>query len=152
VYPLGAYVGKHPVEECIHASTGCFSHRFSVKAFGKLSMDIVSKKLPLYADHGVACNRCFWFNCPWKILWCRQYDLCSATTTKGKMDVLYKNTTFGIISLCLQWTLPSLPALTGQTRQFEQCSNSRVQPVVGQALSNQSESQQSVRPVPADPV
>ncbi|PLW28597.1 hypothetical protein PCASD_20671 [Puccinia coronata f. sp. avenae] len=32
----------------------------------------------------------------------------------------------------------ALPALTGQTRQFERCSNSRVRPVVGQALSNQS--------------
>ncbi|PLW24154.1 hypothetical protein PCANC_28441 [Puccinia coronata f. sp. avenae] len=36
-------------------------------------------------------------------------------------------------------TEPStLPALTGQTQQFERCSNSRVRPVVGQALSNQS--------------
>ncbi|PLW06160.1 hypothetical protein PCASD_26775 [Puccinia coronata f. sp. avenae] len=32
----------------------------------------------------------------------------------------------------------SLPALTGRTRQFERCSNSRAQPVVGQALSDQS--------------
>ncbi|PLW49523.1 hypothetical protein PCANC_08994 [Puccinia coronata f. sp. avenae] len=30
----------------------------------------------------------------------------------------------------------ALPALTGQTRQFERCSNSRVRPVVGQALFN----------------
>ncbi|PLW12708.1 hypothetical protein PCASD_21622 [Puccinia coronata f. sp. avenae] len=33
---------------------------------------------------------------------------------------------------------PTLPALTGRTRQFERCSNSRVRPVVGQALSNRS--------------
>ncbi|PLW53901.1 hypothetical protein PCANC_03782 [Puccinia coronata f. sp. avenae] len=33
---------------------------------------------------------------------------------------------------------PSLPALTGRTRQFERCSNSRVRPVVGQALSDRS--------------
>ncbi|PLW44723.1 hypothetical protein PCASD_05843 [Puccinia coronata f. sp. avenae] len=32
----------------------------------------------------------------------------------------------------------SLPALTGRTQQFERCSNSRVRPVVGQALSDQS--------------
>ncbi|PLW05963.1 hypothetical protein PCASD_24583 [Puccinia coronata f. sp. avenae] len=32
----------------------------------------------------------------------------------------------------------ALPALTGQTRQFERCSNSRVRPVVGQALSDRS--------------
>ncbi|PLW11498.1 hypothetical protein PCANC_26043 [Puccinia coronata f. sp. avenae] len=32
----------------------------------------------------------------------------------------------------------SLPALTGRTRQFERCSNSRVRPVVGQALSDRS--------------
>jgi hypothetical protein len=32
----------------------------------------------------------------------------------------------------------ALPALTSRTRQFERCSNSRVQPVVGQALSDQS--------------
>jgi hypothetical protein len=93
VYSLGAYIGKHPVEECIDASTGCFSHRCPVEAFGKLPMDIVSQKLPLYAENGVAYNGCFWFTCPWKFLWCRQYDLCSATTTKCKMDVLYKKTT-----------------------------------------------------------
>ncbi|PLW46209.1 hypothetical protein PCANC_08803 [Puccinia coronata f. sp. avenae] len=34
--------------------------------------------------------------------------------------------------------IPSLPALTGRTRQFERCSNSRVRPVVGQALSDRS--------------
>ncbi|PLW56711.1 hypothetical protein PCANC_05176 [Puccinia coronata f. sp. avenae] len=34
--------------------------------------------------------------------------------------------------------MSSLPALTGRTRQFKRCSNSRVRPVVGQALSNQS--------------
>ncbi|PLW54013.1 hypothetical protein PCANC_09481 [Puccinia coronata f. sp. avenae] len=33
---------------------------------------------------------------------------------------------------------PALPALTGQTRQFERCSNSCVQLVVGQALSDRS--------------
>ncbi|PLW20159.1 hypothetical protein PCASD_17526 [Puccinia coronata f. sp. avenae] len=33
---------------------------------------------------------------------------------------------------------PTLPALTGRTRQFERCSNSRVRPVVGQALSDRS--------------
>ncbi|PLW31188.1 hypothetical protein PCANC_23170 [Puccinia coronata f. sp. avenae] len=32
----------------------------------------------------------------------------------------------------------TLPALTGRTRQFERCSNSRVRPVVGQALSDRS--------------
>ncbi|PLW52402.1 hypothetical protein PCASD_00024 [Puccinia coronata f. sp. avenae] len=32
----------------------------------------------------------------------------------------------------------ALPALTGRTRQFERCSNSRVRPVVGQALSDRS--------------
>ncbi|PLW42103.1 hypothetical protein PCASD_11932 [Puccinia coronata f. sp. avenae] len=35
------------------------------------------------------------------------------------------------------WTI-ALPALTGRTRQFERCSNSRVRPVVGQALSDRS--------------
>jgi hypothetical protein len=35
----------------------------------------------------------------------------------------------------------ALPSLTGQTRQFEWCSTSRVQPVVGRALSSQSKSQ-----------
>ncbi|PLW51655.1 hypothetical protein PCASD_00534 [Puccinia coronata f. sp. avenae] len=34
--------------------------------------------------------------------------------------------------------IQSLPALTGRTRQFERCSNSRVRPVVGQALSDRS--------------
>ncbi|PLW55788.1 hypothetical protein PCANC_01553 [Puccinia coronata f. sp. avenae] len=34
--------------------------------------------------------------------------------------------------------LTSLPALTGRTRQLERCSNSRAQPVVGQALSDRS--------------
>ncbi|PLW22741.1 hypothetical protein PCASD_11118 [Puccinia coronata f. sp. avenae] len=34
--------------------------------------------------------------------------------------------------------LSSLPALTGRTRQFERCSNSRVRLVVGQALSDRS--------------
>ncbi|PLW56723.1 hypothetical protein PCANC_01649 [Puccinia coronata f. sp. avenae] len=33
---------------------------------------------------------------------------------------------------------PTLLALTGRTRQFERCSNSRVRPVVGQALSDRS--------------
>ncbi|PLW13056.1 hypothetical protein PCANC_19335 [Puccinia coronata f. sp. avenae] len=33
---------------------------------------------------------------------------------------------------------PSLPALTGRTRQFKRCLNSRVRPVVGQALSDRS--------------
>ncbi|PLW25793.1 hypothetical protein PCANC_28551 [Puccinia coronata f. sp. avenae] len=32
----------------------------------------------------------------------------------------------------------ALPALTGRTQQFERCSNSRVRPVVGQALSDRS--------------
>ncbi|PLW27445.1 hypothetical protein PCANC_24708 [Puccinia coronata f. sp. avenae] len=32
----------------------------------------------------------------------------------------------------------ALPALTGRTRQFKRCSNSRVRPVVGQALSDRS--------------
>ncbi|PLW53666.1 hypothetical protein PCANC_04278 [Puccinia coronata f. sp. avenae] len=32
----------------------------------------------------------------------------------------------------------TLPALTGRTRQFERGSNSRVRPVVGQALSDRS--------------
>ncbi|PLW57137.1 hypothetical protein PCANC_01884 [Puccinia coronata f. sp. avenae] len=32
----------------------------------------------------------------------------------------------------------ALPALTGRTRQFERCSNSRVRLVVGQALSDRS--------------
>ncbi|PLW41059.1 hypothetical protein PCASD_07950 [Puccinia coronata f. sp. avenae] len=35
-------------------------------------------------------------------------------------------------------SMTALPALTGQTRQFKRCSNSRVQPVVGQALSDRS--------------
>ncbi|PLW33397.1 hypothetical protein PCANC_20754 [Puccinia coronata f. sp. avenae] len=35
-------------------------------------------------------------------------------------------------------SLAALPALTGQTRQFERCSNSRVRLVVGQALSDRS--------------
>ncbi|PLW15989.1 hypothetical protein PCANC_16121 [Puccinia coronata f. sp. avenae] len=34
--------------------------------------------------------------------------------------------------------IQALPALTGRTRQFERCSNSRVRPVVGQALSDRS--------------
>ncbi|PLW26504.1 hypothetical protein PCANC_27985 [Puccinia coronata f. sp. avenae] len=34
--------------------------------------------------------------------------------------------------------IAALPALTGRTRQFERCSNSRVRPVVGQALSDRS--------------
>ncbi|PLW09353.1 hypothetical protein PCASD_18958 [Puccinia coronata f. sp. avenae] len=34
--------------------------------------------------------------------------------------------------------MSALPALTGRTRQFERCSNSRVRPVVGQALSDRS--------------
>ncbi|PLW37817.1 hypothetical protein PCASD_11316 [Puccinia coronata f. sp. avenae] len=44
------------------------------------------------------------------------------------------------LSMKLSWLnlLTTLPALTGQTRQFERCSNSRVQPVVGQALSDRS--------------
>ncbi|PLW55598.1 hypothetical protein PCANC_03493 [Puccinia coronata f. sp. avenae] len=36
---------------------------------------------------------------------------------------------------------PALPALTGRTRLLKQCSNSRVRPVVGRTLSDQSESQ-----------
>ncbi|PLW48610.1 hypothetical protein PCASD_03438 [Puccinia coronata f. sp. avenae] len=36
----------------------------------------------------------------------------------------------------LSTTAQTLPALTGRTRQFERCSNSRVQPVFGQALSD----------------
>ncbi|PLW23723.1 hypothetical protein PCANC_28254 [Puccinia coronata f. sp. avenae] len=35
-------------------------------------------------------------------------------------------------------TTYTLPALTGRTRQFERCLNSRVRPVVGQALSDRS--------------
>ncbi|PLW06270.1 hypothetical protein PCASD_26750 [Puccinia coronata f. sp. avenae] len=35
----------------------------------------------------------------------------------------------------------TLPALTGRTRLLERCSNSRVQPVVGRRLSDQSKSQ-----------
>ncbi|PLW28860.1 hypothetical protein PCASD_20065 [Puccinia coronata f. sp. avenae] len=35
-------------------------------------------------------------------------------------------------------SIQTLPALTGRTRQFERCSNSRVRPVVGQALSDRS--------------
>ncbi|PLW18505.1 hypothetical protein PCANC_12274 [Puccinia coronata f. sp. avenae] len=38
---------------------------------------------------------------------------------------------------------PTLLALTGQTRLFKRCLNSRDQPVVGRALSNQSKSQQA---------
>ncbi|PLW10885.1 hypothetical protein PCANC_23569 [Puccinia coronata f. sp. avenae] len=38
----------------------------------------------------------------------------------------------------LSTTAQTLPALTGRTRQFERCSNSRVQPVFGQALSDRS--------------
>ncbi|PLW09048.1 hypothetical protein PCANC_23599 [Puccinia coronata f. sp. avenae] len=38
----------------------------------------------------------------------------------------------------IQFSIKALPALTGRTRQFERCSNSRVRPVVGQALSDRS--------------
>ncbi|PLW33399.1 hypothetical protein PCANC_20764 [Puccinia coronata f. sp. avenae] len=44
-----------------------------------------------------------------------------------------------VVDMCsLIESLEALPALTGQTRQFERCSNSHVRPVVGQALSNRS--------------
>ncbi|PLW18499.1 hypothetical protein PCANC_12272 [Puccinia coronata f. sp. avenae] len=45
---------------------------------------------------------------------------------------------FNIKEALLQLFPPPLPALTGRTRQFERCSNSRVRPVVGQALSDRS--------------
>ncbi|PLW42722.1 hypothetical protein PCANC_07918 [Puccinia coronata f. sp. avenae] len=46
----------------------------------------------------------------------------------------------GGLALLLHWlsSTMALPALTGRTRQFERCSNSRVRPVVGQALSDRS--------------
>ncbi|PLW04858.1 hypothetical protein PCASD_26804 [Puccinia coronata f. sp. avenae] len=47
----------------------------------------------------------------------------------------------------LSTTAQTLPALTGRTRQFERCSNSRVRPVFGQALTSRDRSDKSVQPV-----
>lgn len=48
--------------------------------------------------------------------------------------------TGGCTTPCLR-DFTTLPALTGWTRQLKRCSNRRVQPVVGRALSDQSKSQ-----------